>query len=73
MKSIAIVFITKIFSLIGATLNTVGFATFFIWDSLVKYRWEMITGGLAIIIISEGIAYYLGKKMIEESELDDEE
>ena len=73
MKSIAITLIAKIFSLIGATLNTVGFATFFIWDSLAKYRWEMIIGGLALIIVSEGVAYYLAKKMVKESEIDDEE
>lgn len=73
MKSIAIVFVAKIFSLIGAVINTVGFATFFIWESLVKYRWQMIIGGLAIIIVAEGVAYFLAKKMVNEDELIEED
>lgn len=44
---------TKIVSFIGATLNTVGFLTFFLWPSLVPYRWHMILGGIALIAIGE--------------------
>jgi hypothetical protein len=43
----------KIVSFIGATLNTVGFLTFFLWPSLVPYRWHMILGGIALIAIGE--------------------
>lgn len=71
MKSIALLFLTKIFSLIGASLNTVGFLTFFFWESLEPYRWKMIIGGLLLIAVSELIGYLLAKKMAEGVELDD--
>ncbi len=54
MKNTLLVLLgAKIVSFIGATLNTVGFLTFFMWPSLVPHRWQMILGGIALIISGE--------------------
>lgn len=52
-RSLFTLLAVKIVSFIGATLNTVGFLTFFLWPSLVPYRWHMIVGGIALIVIGE--------------------
>ncbi|WP_299980537.1 hypothetical protein [uncultured Pseudoteredinibacter sp.] len=73
MNSLVILFICKLLSLIGAVLNTVGFLTFFFWESLESYRWEMIAGGLILIVISELVAYLLAKKMANTPELEEDD
>lgn len=52
-NSLLVLLGAKIVSFIGASLNTVGFLTFFMWPSLVPYRWQMILGGIALIIFGE--------------------
>jgi hypothetical protein len=72
MKLIILLFTTKIFSFIGATLNTVGFLTFFFWESLEPYRWEMIIGGIILIIISELVSHLCIKRMTKDVDSFDE-
>jgi hypothetical protein len=52
----------KIVAFIGAILNTVGFLSFFFWDSLQPYRWQLFLGGLLLIITSEAIGSWLAKR-----------
>lgn len=68
MKPVVLLFLSKLFTLVGAILNTVGVLTFFFWVSLEPYRWKMIIGGLALIIISELIGHLFLKKMIKNTE-----
>ena len=72
MKSIIYLFVLKIVSFLGATLNTVGFFTFFFWESLAPYRWKMIIGGVTLIIISELAGHILTQKMIIGEKLEEE-
>lgn len=72
MKLIILLFTTKIFSFIGATLNTVGFLTFFFWESFEPYRWEMIIGGIILIIISELVSHLCIKRMTKDVDSFDE-
>ena len=62
MQQLTLIFILKLTSLLGATLNTVGFLTFFFWESLVQYRWQMIIGGIVLIGSSELLSYWLIKR-----------
>jgi cellulose synthase/poly-beta-1,6-N-acetylglucosamine synthase-like glycosyltransferase len=63
MRPVILLLTTKLFSLLGATLNTVGFLTFFFWESLEPYRWKMIIGGIAIIVVSELCGYLITRNM----------
>jgi hypothetical protein len=65
MKSLLILLGLKIVSFVGATLNTVGFLTFFFWASLAPYRWHMILGGIALIGVAELLTRVLVKKSAE--------
>jgi hypothetical protein len=65
MKSLLILLSLKIVSFVGATLNTVGFLTFFFWASLAPYRWHMIVGGMVLIGVSELLTRLLVKKSVE--------
>lgn len=66
MKPIVITLLLRILSLIGATLNTVGFITFFFWESLAPYRWPMIIGGILLIVLAEVAAHFYAKKLARE-------
>ena len=68
MKPVIFLLVTKITSLAGATLNTVGFLAFFFWESLEPYRWKMIGGGILLIVVSELIGHFFIKKMIKDAE-----
>jgi hypothetical protein len=50
-------------SLVGAILNTIGFLTFFFWESLQPYRWQLILGGIALIVVADIIDRFLLKKI----------
>ncbi len=71
MKLAILLLITKIISFIGAILNTVGFLTFFFWEALKPYRWQMIVGGLILIIIAELIGRFIIKKITDDTEIND--
>lgn len=53
----------KIVSLAGATLNTLGFLSFFMFDSLQPWRWYLIGGGLLLIAAGELAARALARRM----------
>jgi len=53
MRKLALILALKVVSFCGATLNTAGFLTFFFWPSIAPYRWHMIIGGVALIVVSE--------------------
>jgi hypothetical protein len=55
--------VLNLVSLVGATLNTIGFLTFFFWESLQPYRWQLILSGLALIIVADIIDRFLLKKI----------
>jgi hypothetical protein len=73
MKSILLLFAFKLLSFIGATLNTVGFLTFFFWEGLAPYRWHLILGGLVLIALGEFASRWLAKRMLgsEAQEIED--
>jgi glucose uptake protein GlcU len=50
-------------SLVGAILNTIGFLTFFFWESLQPYRWQLIIGGIVLIVVADIIDRFLLKKI----------
>lgn len=60
----------KLLSFVGATANTVGFLTFFFWEGLVPYRWQLILGGTAIIAVAELLSYWLVKRVAATPEAD---
>jgi hypothetical protein len=62
MGFIVVQFLLKIVSFIGAILNTVGFLSFFFWDSLQPYRWQLFLGGLLLIVTSQAIESWLAKR-----------
>jgi hypothetical protein len=53
----------NLISLVGAILNTIGFLTFFFWESLQPYRWQLILGGIALIVVADIIDRFLLKKI----------
>ncbi len=66
MKSLFLIFGLRLLSFFGATLNTVGFLTFFFWPSLEPYRWHMILAGIALILIASLLERFLIKRMNSE-------
>jgi glucose uptake protein GlcU len=50
-------------SLVGAILNTIGFLTFFFWESLQPHRWQLIIGGIVLIVVADIIDHFLLKKI----------
>ena len=63
MRSIALLLTLKILSLVGATLNTLGFLTFFFFDGLAPWRWHLIVGGVALIAVAELASRALARRM----------
>jgi hypothetical protein len=63
MPNILTLLALKLLSLLGATLNTLGFLTFFFFDGLQPWRWPLIGGGVLLIALGEGLAYLLGRRI----------
>jgi uncharacterized membrane protein YqjE len=61
MKPLVLLLAIKLLSLVGAILNTVGFLTFFFWPSIAQYRWHLIVGGIAVIVVAEIASRWLVK------------
>jgi len=53
MRPIVLALLFKLLSLVGATLNTVGFLSFFFWPTLQPYRWHLIVSGVIIMVVAE--------------------
>jgi len=70
MKSLILLFTTKIMSFIGGSINTAGFLTFFVLESLEPYRWEMIFGGFVLMGTSELISHLYIKKIVKDIDSD---
>ena len=62
MRDMGLVLVLKLVGLAGATANTLGFLTFFFFDSLRPYRWPLILGGMIVIAASELLVYLLAKR-----------
>jgi len=63
----------KLIEFFGTVLLTVGFLTFFFWESLESNRWAMILSGLIVISIIEAIDWPLKDKFDQsKQEYDDE-
>jgi len=62
MNQLWLVLALKLVALAGATANTVGFLTFFFFESLREYRWPLIIGGVLVIAVCELLAYFIGKR-----------
>jgi hypothetical protein len=62
MRELWLVLVLKLVALAGALANTVGFLTFFFLDSLRRYRWPLIIGGVIVIAASELLAHFLVKR-----------
>ena len=53
----------KVLTLIGGIARTVGVITFFTLESLAPYRWPLILGGTALIIVSEVALQAFGRRL----------
>jgi hypothetical protein len=69
MTFLIVIFFLKVLTLIGATLNTIGFLTFFFWPSLQPYRWHMIFIGILLIVASEILSFFLTKRFKKEESI----
>jgi ethanolamine ammonia-lyase large subunit len=63
MVKVALLMVLKVITLIAATAQTVGFVGLFAFDALQPYKWRLLVGGTIAIVISEGLAYLLGKHL----------
>lgn len=54
--------------LAGATAQTLGVLTFFFFDGLVPYRWWLIVGGTAVILVGIVGTKIYARKMQDKSE-----
>lgn len=72
MTPIYIVLALKIVGLIGATLNTLGFISFFFFESLYPYRWWLIGIGIVLTLLPELISRFVLKRFIARVETETE-
>ncbi|TDR87199.1 hypothetical protein [Enterovirga rhinocerotis] len=52
-KTVGPIFLLKLLSLAGSIASTLGFLTFFFFEGLVPYRWWLIGGGTALVLVAE--------------------
>ena len=64
-KSMWLQLVPVIISLIGSILSTVGFLTFFFWESLEPYRWHLIVSDVVIVAIGEGLKRYFLRLLLK--------
>jgi hypothetical protein len=53
----------KLVTLVAAIAQTAGFIAFFALDSLFPWRWHLLLGGTALILLSEGASYLLVRRL----------
>jgi len=70
MKSVGLLLVLKLVTFLAATAQTVGFIGLFAFESLDPYKWPLLIGGTAAIVISEGLTYLLAKRMQRQGELE---
>ncbi len=68
MWPVVLAILAKLVTLVGATAQTAGVLTFFTLESLVPYRWPLILGGTTIIALSEGVQYFVARRVLESTE-----
>lgn len=61
----------KLLTLIGAIAQTIGALTFITFESLVPYRWPLIVGGTALIIVSEVALRAFGSYLTQKAAAED--
>lgn len=63
MLQVGGLFALKIVTLIAAVAQTVGLVGLFAFEALDPYKWPLLIGGTVAIMISEGLAYVLSRRM----------
>jgi hypothetical protein len=63
MGLVLVQLVMKLVTLAGAVTQTVGFLTFFTLESLLPYRWPLLLGGTAVIMLSESLQYLIARKL----------
>jgi hypothetical protein len=63
MGQIALLFVLKIVTLLAAIAQAMGFVALFAIEALDPYKWQLLFGGTAVILISEGLSTVLAKRM----------
>lgn len=62
MNSMIFMFILKLVTLAGSTATTLWLISFFAFESLAAYRWELLLGGIALVALGEGGSYLLARR-----------
>ena len=62
MKPLVFLLIVKILAFIATTVSTIGALSFFFFESLHPYRWHMLLGGMASVIMTEVITHFIAKR-----------
>ena len=70
MTPLLALLLLKLLTLIGATLNTLGFLTFFFFDGLQPWRWHLIGGGLLLIAVAELAVWWLARRLASAAAVD---
>ena len=68
MFQIGLLFALKVVSFVAATAQTIGFIGLFAFESLDPYKWQLLLGGTITIIVSEGLAYLLARRMARDDD-----
>jgi hypothetical protein len=68
MGQITLLLGLKIMSFLAALAQTVGFVGLFAFENLDPYKWTLLIGGTIAIMISEGLAHLLTKRMTRGNE-----
>ena len=63
MKAVGFLIYLKIATLLGAIAQTVGFIGLFFFEALDPWKWHLLIGGTAVVIVSEGLAYLLSSRV----------
>jgi hypothetical protein len=70
MQAIFVVLAFKIGSFFASLASTVGFLTFFFLEGLAPYRWHLIIGGTAVLVVCELASRFVLKRFIAKAEGD---
>lgn len=53
----------KLITLVGAIAQTTGLVAFFAFESLFPWRWHLLLGGTALVLLSEGASYLVARRL----------
>ncbi len=63
MSSALLMLGLKLLTLVGAVAQTVGFIGFFAFEALQEHRLQLLIGGTLVVVVSEGLSYWLGRRL----------